>query len=155
MAFHEKPDRTLAVSLLASWAMWNTLILIAKADFLWNLGRRQLQQMVGLFQTLAAVIGGSDEESILQSVYAQLPSLNFCSDLLSHCTADLAVIEMDGVLWSDWGRPERIFETLLQIGEKPALGWNCAACQCGVDTETDSKAKEQCFRNSPDGRETP
>jgi hypothetical protein len=30
-----------------------------------------------------------------------------------------------GVLWSDWGRPERIAETLRRIGRPPSFPLNC------------------------------
>jgi hypothetical protein len=33
----------------------------------------------------------------------------------------LAVMEMRGVLWSDWGNPARIKDTLDKIGKQPAF----------------------------------
>lgn len=30
-------------------------------------------------------------------------------------------MELSGVLWSDWGKPERIVETLRRIGKSPAF----------------------------------
>jgi hypothetical protein len=30
-------------------------------------------------------------------------------------------MELQGVLWSDWGNPERIAKTLRQIGREPVL----------------------------------
>jgi mannose-1-phosphate guanylyltransferase len=33
----------------------------------------------------------------------------------------IAVLELNGVLWSDWGRRERIEETLREIGKQPAF----------------------------------
>ena len=36
-----------------------------------------------------------------------------------------AVIEMSGVLWSDWGKPQRIANTLRRIGRQPAFPLEC------------------------------
>jgi hypothetical protein len=41
--------------------------------------------------------------------------------MLQPLTDQLGVIELDGVLWSDWGRPERIVETLRLLGKTPAF----------------------------------
>jgi hypothetical protein len=32
----------------------------------------------------------------------------------------VAAAELEGVLWSDWGRAERIAETLARLGKRPA-----------------------------------
>jgi hypothetical protein len=37
----------------------------------------------------------------------------------------VAVLEMTGVLWSDWGKPERIVNTLRQIGRQPIFPLEC------------------------------
>lgn len=33
--------------------------------------------------------------------------------------------ELTGVLWSDWGKPERIAETIRRIGKTPAFPLHC------------------------------
>jgi mannose-1-phosphate guanylyltransferase len=38
---------------------------------------------------------------------------------LQQVPAHVAVLEMRGVLWSDWGSTERIVETLRQLGKEP------------------------------------
>jgi mannose-1-phosphate guanylyltransferase len=35
------------------------------------------------------------------------------------------VMELTGVLWSDWGKPERIADTIRRIGKTPAFPLHC------------------------------
>jgi len=56
---------------------------------------------------------------VLDSIYEAMPELSFSSGLLAPAASRVAVMPMEGVLWSDWGRGERIVETLLRIGRQP------------------------------------
>jgi len=53
----------------------------------------------------------------LESVYARMPSRNFSSHLLQRLPRQAVAMEMTGVLWCDWGRPQRIVDTLQRIGK--------------------------------------
>jgi hypothetical protein len=48
-----------------------------------------------------------------------MPTLDFSRDLLEVASKQLAVMKLDGVLWSDWGSPHRILDTLKLIGARP------------------------------------
>jgi hypothetical protein len=48
-----------------------------------------------------------------------MPARNFSSDLLTQAINQIGVLPMKGVLWSDWGRMERILETLHYLGKQP------------------------------------
>jgi mannose-1-phosphate guanylyltransferase len=120
-AFYEKPHVSLARSAMESGALWNTLIVAARVSLLWDLGWRYFPQIMRQFERLATAIDTPEEKSVLRSVYETLPSLNFASDLLTHATSHLAVMEMKDVLWCDWGKPERIVDTLRHIGKKPSF----------------------------------
>ena len=52
---------------------------------------------------------------------AGLPCQNFSSHLLQCAPGRLAVMEMRDILWSDWGHPGRIADTLDKIGKQPAF----------------------------------
>jgi hypothetical protein len=54
-----------------------------------------------------------------------MPVYNFSSDLLERLPDRMAVMELAGVLWSDWGNPERIAETIHRIGKTPAFPLHC------------------------------
>lgn len=120
-AFLEKPDVVQAGQAMASGAVWNTLILAAKLQKLWELGWQCFPEMMPLFERLCKAIGGPEEGTVLDAIYQVMPSRNFSSGLLHRVPEQMAVIPLSGVLWSDWGKPERIVETLRKIGKKPAF----------------------------------
>lgn len=124
-SFIEKPDVPRADEAMRHGALWNTLVLTARADTLWRLGRRCVPEVVGQFERLAAVIGQPSEAAVLEDLYREMPASNFSSRVLRSAPEHLAVIELAGVLWSDWGKPERIAETLRRIGRPPSFPLHC------------------------------
>lgn len=124
-SFLEKPDAAQADAALRAGALWNTLVLAAKVDVLWRLGWQCLPDMMRHFEQLEQAIGGPEETRVLNAMYHELPIHNLSSDLLQRVPDQLAVIELTGVLWSDWGKPERIAETLRRIDRRPAFPLTC------------------------------
>jgi mannose-1-phosphate guanylyltransferase len=123
--FTEKPAPDEARAVFEAGGIWNTLVLAVRAEVLWELGRRELPGLVGAFELWSAVVGTPFEESALDHLYRTIPRHNFSSELLARSVDRTAVIELDRVLWSDWGRPERIAETLRRIGRRPAFPAEC------------------------------
>lgn len=124
-SFLEKPSAAQADAALRAGALWNTLVLAAKVDALWKLGWQCLPDMMRRFEQLGQAIGGPEETRLLNAMYHDLPMHNLSSDLLQRVPDHLAVIELTGVLWSDWGKPERIAETLRRIDRRPAFPLTC------------------------------
>jgi mannose-1-phosphate guanylyltransferase len=133
--FHEKPDFGIARKAMSSGALWNTFVFVTQAGTLWQLGHRYCPEMMRQFERLFKAINTSDEKSVLESVYRKLPQCNFSADVLEHAVSNTAVLEMEGVLWCDWGRAERIATTLDAIGKKPAFPLEL------VNTDSSLKAK--------------
>lgn len=124
-SFLEKPDTAQADAALRAGALWNTLVFAANVDLLWTLGWQCLPDMMPLFERLSQAIGGPEEGRTLEAIYRDMPAKNFSSDLLQRVPERLAVIELTGVLWSDWGKPERIAETLRRIDRRPSFPLSC------------------------------
>ena len=124
-SFLEKPDAAEADAALRAGALWNTLVFAANADLLWTLGWQCLPNMMPLFERLSLAIGGPGEGRVLDEIYRNMPAKNFSSDLLQHVPEHLALIELSGVLWSDWGKPSRIAESLRRIDRRPAFPLSC------------------------------
>jgi mannose-1-phosphate guanylyltransferase len=118
-AFLEKPLRRLAEEALRQGALWNTLIVASKLDALWALGWRCLPEIMPAFVRLWEALRAGRDDAVLEEIYRGLPSRDFSSDVLQRASDQLRVLEMNGVWWSDWGRPERILETLRAL-ERPA-----------------------------------
>ncbi len=120
-AFIEKPGEADARAALESGALWNTFVLVAKVELLWRLGHQFFPQLMSHFESLADALGTVRETQVLNSVYASMPSLNFSSELLQRVPEYIGVMKLEGVLWSDWGRPERIINSLKKIDRQPAF----------------------------------
>ena len=124
-SFLEKPDAAQADAALRAGAFWNTLVFATNVDLLWMLGWQCVPDMMPLFDRLSQAIGGPEEGRALKAIYRDMPAKNFSSDLLQRVPEKLAVVELTGVLWSDWGKPERIAETLRRIDRRPAFPLTC------------------------------
>ena len=120
--FLEKPNAEKRRAAFTAGALWNTLILVAKLETLWEMGWQYIPEIMPLFETYQEAIGTSEEEAVLKAEYEVMPVRNFSSSLLTCVRKQVATIELSGVLWCDWSTPERIGETLRQIGKSP-LPW--------------------------------
>ena len=119
--FLEKPDEATAREAWATGSLWNTMVLAAKGKELWSLGWKCFPEMMSLFERLKAAIDTADELRVLDAIYEAMPCRNFSSHLLQCSPERLAVMEMKDVLWSDWGNPARIADTLDKIGKPMAF----------------------------------
>ncbi len=124
-SFVEKPGPSEAKAAMEAGALWNTFVMAGSADLLWRLGRRFFPAMMPLFDHLHDAIGTGLESKVLNEIYACMPALNFSSELLQRAPEHVGVVKLDGVLWSDWGRPERIVSSLRKIDRMPAFSLDC------------------------------
>lgn len=124
-SFLEKPGAAQADAALRNSSLWNTLILTATVNTLWETGGLCFPDMMPLFERLSSAWYTSDEVAVLEDVYRDMPKHNFSSHLLQPIPDRVAVMELTGVLWSDWGKPERIAETIRRIGKTPTFPLGC------------------------------
>ncbi len=112
LRFHEKPDPETAESFYREGFLWNTLNMAVRASTLWTLGWRYHPEMMERFERLRAAIGTAHEAQVLTRIYEDMPQANFSKGILERAAAQGVVMPMRDLEWSDWGRPERIQETL-------------------------------------------
>lgn len=124
-SFVDQPTVAQADAALAGGALWNTCVVAAKADTLWQLGWQVFPDLMERFERLSSSIGTPQEVQALNEIYQDMPAHNLFSELLQRVPDRAAVIEVDGVLWSDWGKPEQIAHTLRRIGRQPAFPLDC------------------------------
>ncbi len=122
-SFIEKPNTCTAQNLLDTGGLWNTMILVGKLNTLWNLGWLVLPHFMQKFRTFQAFIGTRLERSMLEHLYLEMPVCNLSKELLQKIPEHLTVLAMENVLWSDWGQPKRILETLQSVGKQPHFPW--------------------------------
>ncbi len=123
--FYEKPSPDQAKAAFNEGALWNTFIFTAKVDTLWKLGWRHVPEIMPKFEKLCEYIDTPEQQKTLDDIYSEMPKRNFSSDLLTHAAGHIAVLAMEDVQWSDWGRPERIVNTLSGMGKQPAFPLRC------------------------------
>ena len=124
-AFLEKPSAAQADAALSAGALWNTFVMVSKVSTLWALGAKYFPDIIGLFKQLEQTIGSTQEGRVLDAIYQSMPRKNFSSDFLQRTPESVAVMELTGVLWCDWGKPERIMDTLRRIAKTPAFPRTC------------------------------
>ena len=89
-----------------------------------HLGQRHFPRTIALLEQAANAFDTDTEDEALQRAYREMPSWNLSKDLLSQCHENLAVMELDGVQWSDWGKPERILETISRMRRANDRMWS-------------------------------
>jgi mannose-1-phosphate guanylyltransferase len=117
--FVEKPATNEAERVMKSGGLLNTLVIVSRLSALWALGRHHFPETIALLEDAAEAFDTDEEEAALQRIYQEMPCWNISADFLGRSAANLAVMELDGVHWSDWGKPERILETLHRAGQPP------------------------------------
>lgn len=119
--FREKPGAEDAAELRRQGGVWNTMIIVARASAIWSVGRRHQPAMVAAFDSLMGHIGLPEQAQAVAESYRKMETLNFSRDILERAAERAVVLPMDGIRWCDWGRPQRVVETLGQVGKPPAF----------------------------------
>ena len=86
----------------------------------WELGRAAEPQLLDILDSFVPLVGTCDEEDAIQYIYRAYLPVSFSRDILERAPERLCAMELDGVEWSDWGKPERI-ETVLALRRSRAL----------------------------------
>jgi mannose-1-phosphate guanylyltransferase len=119
-AFIEKPDLTTAMELVAQGALSNTMVTCGTVDALWEMGRTADPHLLDILDSLVPLIGTPDEEDAIDYIYRAYLPVSFSRDMLERVPERLCAMELSGVEWSDWGKPERI-EKVLALRRSRAL----------------------------------
>ena len=124
----EKPGAREAAAMFEEGCLWNTMVMAVKVRTLWDMGRASLPEMMVHFDALLPALGTASEASALAEAYRRLGSFNFSRDLVERLPERVMVLPMEGVEWSDLGRPARIHEIRGRLGR----GWPAAPVPCLV-----------------------
>lgn len=115
--FKEKPKAAEAAELHRRGGLWNTMIMVARVSALWDIARRSQPAMIARFDALRPWMGRAKEAEAVARAYQAMECVNFSRDIVEPAAGRMVAMPMDGVHWSDWGRPQRIAETLSRIGK--------------------------------------
>jgi mannose-1-phosphate guanylyltransferase len=117
--FWEKPAPALAETLLQRGCLWNSFILVARVPAWLAMIRLAAPHPYGAFMAAWLRRSALGESREMRSLYARLPSTNLSEDVLASKPANLAVLPVRDVGWSDLGEPARVLRTLGGLGLHP------------------------------------
>ena len=120
VGFVEKPSVQHARRLLGEGALWNTMVTCGTVDALWELGRATEPRLLDILESFVPLVGTADEDDAIEYIYRAYLPVSFSRDMLERAPRRLCAMELEGVEWSDWGRPERI-ETVHALRRSRAL----------------------------------
>ena len=115
-SFCEKPSRTEAERLLAQGALWNMFVIAARGATLWDMARLTVPDIFEAFQLVKALLGSANASFFIETVYRNMRTVNFSSEILSPMASRLRVLAVPEVGWSDWGSVERILASAKEMG---------------------------------------
>jgi mannose-1-phosphate guanylyltransferase len=110
--FWEKPSAARARMLLARGCLWNSFVMVARAPALLTLIRRAIPDLHYAFSAVTPALDTLMESEAIRTLYSRIPSTNFSRGALAGHPANLAVLPVSGVGWSDLGNPRRVLATL-------------------------------------------
>ena len=114
--FWEKPAPGVAAELFARGCLWNSFVMVGRADAFIEMIRRSLPELFQIFSSVCGSLGTAEEEETMRPVYDWLPSTNFSHEVLAERAEDLFVLRAGDAGWSDWGEPARVLSTLARLG---------------------------------------
>ena len=115
--FVEKPSLQDAQALHRSGAVWNTLVIVARAGALVALIERHAPRAAGVFHA-AASLRGAARDLLLAQQYAELPPVDLSRDILTDAHGLAAAVWPASLGWTDLGTPERLlrWRTMREAG---------------------------------------
>lgn len=113
--FWEKPSGADARTLWRRGCLWNSLVTVATVPALLALFRRRMPALSDAFAPLARPLSARDEAPVAERVYAGLEDTSFSDAVLAAAPANLAVLPVTGVDWTDCGTPERVGAVLARL----------------------------------------
>lgn len=116
--FVEKPGLAEATELLRRGALWNTFVIVAHAVSLWRTAERHLPVQAALIESCMDLSAGTNGQ--LRSAYEVMDDANFSRAVLEH-ERGIGVVCAEACGFSDWGSPQRVFESLRGTQEGAVL----------------------------------
>jgi mannose-1-phosphate guanylyltransferase len=123
VAFLEKPEPPVAMALHRIGALWNTMVMVARARTLLELYRRYQPSLASFF-TEALRVPAASRERWLAARYDALHPVDFSRDLVTVARGMSTAVWPSSMGWSDLGTPERLsaWESGVEPVQQPAQG---------------------------------
>jgi mannose-1-phosphate guanylyltransferase len=109
--FVEKPPEPLAMLLLGTGGLWNTMVIAGKGRAIWELARRHTPEQTRAFDRYLKQIAQPNLRAIREDLYRQMMPADFSREVLQ-AARGLGVVPLIDSGWFDCGTPERLFDWL-------------------------------------------
>jgi len=120
LEFVEKPESRIASVLIQRSGLWNSFVMVFRAKTMLDLMALNSPDLYLAYQRIEDAIGTALERDVVESVYAQIPTMNFSKEVLENIVrsypSHLAVLTVADITWSDWGSERRILGDLRRLG---------------------------------------
>jgi mannose-1-phosphate guanylyltransferase len=120
--FWEKPSCQVAQTLLDQGCLWNTFVMVGRADAFLELIRSAEPGLYETFQTTVAQCKTDMNPELMRAVYEQIETADFSKRILSGTTKTLAVLSLGDIGWDDLGDPDRVGAMLSQVRLRKPVG---------------------------------
>ena len=105
---------------------WNTSIVAARAETLWQVGNWAIPFLTDRFTDFLGALLSLENEperveaerGLIRLLYRDMPEMDFSRDVLAAAADKSVLYPLEGVYWSDWGRRERILSTIRDLGRQ-------------------------------------
>jgi mannose-1-phosphate guanylyltransferase len=114
--FWEKPSPRVAQDLLEQGCVWNTFVMIGRAQAFLNIIQIGAPQIYQEFEPIMEAPERSFDNAALKDIYQQIPTADFSHLVLSAAPEKLGVLCLGDVGWSDLGDPSRVIKMLSETG---------------------------------------
>ena len=124
--FWEKPNLSLATSLMERGCLWNSFVMVGRVEALLKMTLAALPQMYAAFAAIMPRFETPAEFEAACELYAQLEETNFSHQVLAVRSEDLMVMRVGDVGWSDLGEPNRVLSALARMGVESELAMSAS-----------------------------
>jgi len=114
--FWEKPSPPVARDLLERGCVWNTFVMVGRAQAFLDMARSGAPELYRAFETMRDRSWPETYEEAMRAVYEGIETSDFSQSILSANPEMLRVLCLGDVGWSDLGEPGRVIGVLEQKG---------------------------------------
>lgn len=106
--FWEKPSFETARDLMKLRSLLNTFVLVGKSSTFIKYIDECIPDVLDAFDLINQYIDSGFEKYVAESIYHEIPDVNFSKSVLEKISEHLRVMEVTDIYWSDWGEESRV-----------------------------------------------
>ena len=113
--FREKPPAREISSIQKAGGLWSTFIIIGTVQAFFDAAATCIPKILDVFYRYQPTIDSYQEIASRACQSQSIAPSDFSKDVLQYVPHHLAMYQLNNVHWSDWGRPERVTRSGVQL----------------------------------------